>query len=309
VSNTGGATIGFSYVYDSLGRKTSETLASGAIRTFSYDAAGQLISEGRNTGPSYTTTYTYDAAGNRLSRATNGTTENYSYDNANKLLTAGSKSYTYDLAGNTVSVTNGSNVTNLTWDGAGRIKTIVGPNGLSNTNVYNGLGQRVSVIDSTGTRNLVLADDSIDSSVLSDGQATYQYAAGLVSEVRGGASKVLHSDSLGTTRAKSVSSGVVSDTLETDAFGNTIGSSGSVGAFGFAGQHGYQSDKDTGLQLGRPYRFGPGGSQDGRLNPWPRRQTPDDGNGFPVDSGVSKKYPGRKLTTQQAIDGGYIKKI
>jgi RHS repeat-associated protein len=81
---------------------------------------------------------------------------------------------------------------------------------------------------------------------------------GLVSEVRGGASKVVHADSLGTTRTLTDSSQSVTDSLETDAFGNVVTTAGNgvLGArpFGFAGQHGYQTDTDTGLmRLGHRY--------------------------------------------------------
>jgi len=43
----------------------------------------------------YSLAYAYDYAGNRTSRTLNGgTPESYTYDNANKLLTAGVKGYT-----------------------------------------------------------------------------------------------------------------------------------------------------------------------------------------------------------------------
>lgn len=95
-------------------------------------------------------------------------------------------------------------------------------------------------------------DDAIDSPVLSDGAATYRQAVGLVGEVRGGAKSYYSADSLGSTRAQTNASGNVSAMKETDAFGNvwlpgTVGVSASP--FGFAGQHGYQIDNDSGLQL------------------------------------------------------------
>ncbi len=48
--------------------------------------------------------YTYDANGNRLSKTINGVAESYTYDLADKMLTAGAKSYTYDAAGRTVGI-------------------------------------------------------------------------------------------------------------------------------------------------------------------------------------------------------------
>ena len=247
-----------SYQYDGLGRKAVETLASGATRVFGYDAAGQLTSETKNGANGYTATYSYDNAGNRATKSQNGSTDVYTYDAANKLQSVAgtnSKAYSYDNAGNVTAVTSGAGTTNLTWDGAGRVSAIDYPGGNSNAFAYNGLSQRVGKLDSGGQFGYTLASDSIDANVLADGQASYQYGAGLVSEVRGGVSKAYHADALGTTRAMSGASGTVTDELETDAFGNTVSSVGSTPSpFGFAGQHGYQTDADSGLmRLG--YRF------------------------------------------------------
>jgi len=80
--------------------------------------------------------------------------------------------------------------------------------------------------------------------------ASYTHGLGLVSEVRGGTSKFYHADALGSTRAITGSSQSVTDTRASDAFGNTFtpGTSGTTPTpFGFAAQHGYQSDVDSGL--------------------------------------------------------------
>ncbi len=51
-----------------------------------------------------------------------------------------------------------------------------------------------------------------------------------------------------------VVSPVISATLETDAFGSTLAATGAGTPFGFAGQHGYQSDANSGLmRLGHRY--------------------------------------------------------
>ncbi|MBC8135512.1 MAG: RHS repeat-associated core domain-containing protein [Fibrella sp.] len=127
------------------------------------------------------------------------------------------------------------------------------PSAATNAFVYNGLDQCIGKTDSTGTFSYSLADDSIDSDVLSDGAATYPFGNGLSGEVR---ARSYHADALGTTRATSDSTGAASSTLETDAFGNTWqpGTTGGQTPFGFAGQHGYQSDVDSGLaRLGHRY--------------------------------------------------------
>jgi len=53
-----------------------------------YDAASQLTSEVR---PGYSASYTFDGNGNRLSKTVNGVTEFYSYDDGDKLLSAGGR--------------------------------------------------------------------------------------------------------------------------------------------------------------------------------------------------------------------------
>ena len=241
----------YSYGYDNLGRKTSETLGGGDSTGYTYDAAGQLTSEARTGTVAYSIGYSYDYAGNRLTKTTGAGTEYYTYDDANKLLTAGTKSYSYDYAGNTTGVYNSttSTTTTLTWDGEERLKT-AGNGTFSDAYAYNGLDQRSGKADSAGTFSFLRAGDGIASPVLADGAATYNYGAGLTSEVRSGTSKFYQADALGSTRELTNSSGTITDAHETDAFGNTVASSGStLTPFGFAGQAGYQTDSDTGLKL------------------------------------------------------------
>jgi RHS repeat-associated protein len=247
VSVKSGTTITSSaYSYDSLGRKTSETTPSYAV-AYTYDNGGQLTGENRTGVAAYSASYTYDAAGNRASKMLGGTTEYYSYDNANKLLTAGGKSYSYDNAGNTTDVSWSGGSTSLTWDGAGRLKSSTSSGSTVNY-AYNGIGQRVQKTGGASA-SYILTDDSIDSEVLSDGAASFvRGASGLVSENRGGTSKFYHADALGSVKALTNASGAVTDAKSTDAFGLVVTSSGSTPTpFGFAGNHGYQQDSETGL--------------------------------------------------------------
>lgn len=251
-STSGGSTLQkFTYTFDNLGRKLTETTPAAAT-TWDYDAAGQLIDTVRTGSNAYTTSYTYDNAGNRATKVNNGSTETYAYNDAN-LLTgitgsggAASKSYTYDNDGNLTSVTTGGVTTTVTWDGAGRV-TQVANGTYTDTNTYNGLGQRVGTVDSLGTSAFVLADDRIDSDVLADGFATFQHGLGLESEVRSGVTRAYHADALGSTRVISAGSGASSATREMGSFGTLLSSSGVQSPFRFAGQHGYQYDVDSQL--------------------------------------------------------------
>lgn len=108
--------------------------------SYGYDATSQLTNE---TRPGYSAGYTFDGNGNRLSKTVNGATEFYSYDNGDKLLTAGQKSYQYDAAGRTTRVQLGiSQPTILTYDDEDRLKTLSGMSG-NHTYTYNGFDTRV----------------------------------------------------------------------------------------------------------------------------------------------------------------------
>lgn len=78
------------YIYDSLGRKTSETKGSQSPKVYTYDALNRITSQGK-TGS--VVSYTYDISGN-LTKLTypSGRTVDYGYDSvgqATKLDTAG----------------------------------------------------------------------------------------------------------------------------------------------------------------------------------------------------------------------------
>ncbi len=244
------------YTYRADGRKTGETLADGSVVSYGYDNAGQLTSESKVDSSSatiYSQSFTYDDAGNRASKTGGSTTELYTYDDANKLLAAGDKTYDYDYAGNVSSVTNTNTsvTTDLTWDGESRMTSISDGVSVNATYSYNGLGQRVSQVDSANNTFIYThQDDAVDSPLLSDGAATYTQGMSLVSEVRSGASKFYQTDGAGSTRAITSSSGTTTDTIDTDAFGNVMSATGSTPTpFGYSGNFGYKTDSDTGLML------------------------------------------------------------
>ncbi|ARU45002.1 hypothetical protein CCB81_12950 [Armatimonadetes bacterium Uphvl-Ar2] len=72
-----------------------------------------ILKKCRDARSGYNVDYTYDANGNRLSKTVNGVAESYTYDLADKMLTAGAKSYTYDAAGRTVGITAPVRTTDL----------------------------------------------------------------------------------------------------------------------------------------------------------------------------------------------------
>ncbi len=121
------------------------------------------------------------------------------------------------------------------------------PSSATNSFQYNGLGLRTRKVDSAGTNNYVCDGTGAASPVLADTNATYTPG---MSERRGGVSKFLHSDALGTTRGITNSTQTATDGLLFDAFGMSVSRTGTTPTpFGFVGAAQYQTDADSGLQL------------------------------------------------------------
>jgi RHS repeat-associated protein len=210
------------------------TCEDGETTTYGYDAASQLTSEIR---PGYNAGYKFDGNGNRLSKTVNGNTEFYSYDNGDKLLSAGIKTYTYDQAGRTTSVKVGMGAPSvLTYDDEDRLKTFMGQ-----TYTYNGFDTRVGKNGTTYHRD----GTGVTAPLISDSNATYTPG---ISERRGGVSTFLNAGLKDVAKQTDVS-GNVTATRKYDAYGMVIGSTGAwKGPFGYSGSAGYQED-ETGLQL------------------------------------------------------------
>jgi len=102
-------------------------------------------------------------------------------------------------------------------------------------------------VDSAGTATYKRDGAHVTAPVVSDGFATYTPG---ISERRSSTTKYYGADRLGTNSLETNSSQAVTATKTYDAFGMPVGSTGSSASpFGFAGQHGYQEDGDSGLKL------------------------------------------------------------
>ncbi len=95
----------FSYTYDAVGNRLSEVSTAGTT-TYSYDALSRL------TGVTYpdgeAVIYSYDSMGNRkaMTSTVSGSLA-YTYDAADRLLSAGADALTWDANGNLSSRTYG----------------------------------------------------------------------------------------------------------------------------------------------------------------------------------------------------------
>ena len=113
---------------------------------------------------------------------------------------------------------------------------------------YDAQGRRMSRTAGGVTTTYVRSGDTNGGQVLLDvagGSISAAYVLG--NELIGKGSEVNLVDGLGSTRQVTGSTGSITASSVSDAFGNTVASSGSVGEYGFAGTSGYRNDGDAGL--------------------------------------------------------------
>jgi RHS repeat-associated protein len=258
--------------YDATGNRLRETeLVGSRYRDYFYDDAAQLtrfterqIVGSQDPRGSYSDdpaiqddAYAYDAVGNRLSLTDNTTSEQilYTYDDFNKMLTAGNRSFTYDADGNCTSVAlqGGGTTRTYHWGYNNELLQITYGGGGTNTFTYDGIGRRVTKTDSTGSYSFIYDGDRI----ISDGHAVYTRAGSsrLISERRGNNSQWYHADGLTSARTLTNSSQTTIDTFRYDVWGDLAERTGNTPTpHQFVGALGYERDSDSGLmRLGFRY--------------------------------------------------------
>jgi RHS repeat-associated protein len=170
----------FDYTLDRVGNRvrTIERATRGQVitwdKTYEYDPLYRLteavFTPDYNPAQVYTSAFAYDAVGNRTSMTTNisdapntppapaPVTTEYTYNDANQMLTAGDTEFAYDNNGNRVSMIGAERVINYTYDFENRLAGAetfdVQPNGNLQYDstldfTYDGLGRRLQrgVID------------------------------------------------------------------------------------------------------------------------------------------------------------------
>lgn len=243
------------HTYDAVDNITEivETRGSAVTKTFGYDDIDQLISEDWSTG--YAADYEYDENGNRTKRTVGATVEDYFYDDGDKLTeikigATVTRSYDYDMSGRRTEMTDGGGTTYYAYDLGDRLTSITRSGLTTNSFGYNGFDTRVSKTDSTGTTAYKRAGAGVTSSLLKStiSGTTTDYTPGISSTVSS-TSTFMHSG-LKNSDEQSGSGGTIAASLQYDAFGKQVSSSGTwVGAFKYGGAYGYQTDPDHGLKL------------------------------------------------------------
>jgi RHS repeat-associated protein len=254
----------YAYTLGPVGNRLSMTEADGSSIQWAYDDAYRLVSE-RRYDSSNTVTYNahfeYDPVANRLSQNVNGLLIDFTYNNLDQLLTAGSTQYQYDGRGNLIRVNDGSNVTNYSWNAADRLVTVNNPSPTVQY-TYDADGRRVRQgVDSQITNYLWDETSRYGDVVLeagADGTVLASYMLGgteLLSQARAGNTSYYLHDGQNNVRALTDSTGNISDTYAYTAFGETYNQTGlSLSPYQYSDQ---QLDSLTGLYSLRARYYNP----------------------------------------------------
>jgi len=242
-------------VSDGLGRTVtkSEVTPSGpSTWGYTYTPDGRL-EDVRRDGV-LVAHYEYDANGNRMSVTRGAFSTSYSYDDQDRLLSAGDVSYAYDQAGDLQTRTQGGQVTAYRYDALGNLTGVDLPNGRHVTYTLDALGRRIErKVDGTLTQAFLYAPET------QGPVAQLNAAGGLVSRfvyatstsvpdyfTRGGHRYQIVRDDLGSPRlVVDTASGQVAEQLDYDEYGRTLTDTNpGLQPFGYAGG---LKDIDTGL--------------------------------------------------------------
>lgn len=251
-----------------------EAIPSGLNQTvieYSYDALSRLTAADYSDGTYFH--YVYDSVGNRLSEATEVYTTTYSYDDANRLVSAGGESYTWDDNGNLLA----DGVYTYTFNAVNRLIAVSSEGVEIGSYQYNGSGDRVS--QETGGETIYYKLDLAAglTEVLADNEHSYLYGNGRIAQYGETGSEYFLGDGLGSLRQLAGEYGDIRLTQTYRPYGEVLARAG-YGKSVFA----YTSEAvdSTGLVYLRARYYSPyppAGSLEsrGRAGGWTRGLWPD----------------------------------
>jgi RHS repeat-associated protein len=259
-TRSGSALASFGYTFNGEGQRLTETSPQGTT-SYAYDTLGRL------TGTTYpdtpAETFTYDAVGNRTTRTSNGVTTTYAYDDANELtsVTTGGvvATYTYDANGNRTRVVVGSVTTTYTYDTENRLTQLASGGNTIGLYAYDGAGNRVGKtaagLSTAYSLDLASGLPQVLTETTGSAISSYAYAGGPLELDRSGTTYWYLSDTLGSVRLVTDSTGASPATYAYSAFGSTRTSTGTLtNEVRFSGE---RTDTESGLEFLRARTYDP----------------------------------------------------
>ncbi len=197
---------------------------------YTYDPLGRLTSADYSDGQDFS--YTYDAAGNRLTQVIGSTTTTYSYDNANRMISVDGLTYTWDDNGNLIN----DGVNTYEYDIENRLTKITNAGGTS-LYAYNGLGDRLFQVVDIVTTHYTLDLNAGLTQVLTDGTNTYLYGLSRLGQMTTTITEYFLGDALGSVRQLTDLSGDITLSKSYTPFGEVIASTGTgESVYGYTGE-------------------------------------------------------------------------
>ncbi|MDA1014983.1 MAG: hypothetical protein O3A00_11105 [Planctomycetota bacterium] len=249
VNKNSSATVlsSFTYAHNTDGLRSSVTESDGSQVSYGYDPLHRLTSEVRTGTNPYNISYGYDPAGNRLNQVRNGVGTTYMYDDANRLLTAGSTTNTWNANGNLLSKTIGGVTTNFAYNFDDQLTSITGSTSVSFG--YDGLTRRVS--RTAGGVATSFFHDGVRITTEKQGvtmTAHYTYGRELLSRDDGTNYVYYLVDGLGSARQLTDGSQAIVTSYVFEGFGSIVAQTGAApNAYKFAATSAYRDDGDAGL--------------------------------------------------------------
>ena len=146
----GGVLASFVYSYQQNGRckqVLEQVFGSQSVVRYGYDFLNRLVREQRTGYAAYELQWVYDAAGNRVQQVRDGVVTNYTYDDDNRLLSAGSVTYAWDANGNMIERAVNGVFYRFQYDDDDQLTTVYWTQGNRRLTThlyrYDGLGRRV----------------------------------------------------------------------------------------------------------------------------------------------------------------------
>ena len=239
------------YTYRADGKLLHTSYPNGTYLDYMYDNAGRMIGMSwKKSDDSVINAYTYvlDPNGNHITEEktepygpTGFQTQNvsYTYNNVNRIITAGGTSYGFDANGNTISKGNNT----YQYDEFNRLTSISGD--LNTQYLYDGNGNRRSatvngiikryVLDLKGISKILVEIDGSNNP-----QNYYIYGLGLIARIdTGNQTHYFHYDYRGSTIAMTDVNESITHQYQYDDFGHILQSlEADNNSFKYAGQHG-----------------------------------------------------------------------
>ena len=252
-----------SYFYRDDNSLDNIKYANGTTCNFNYDEAGRLTSmyNFKSNGDTINFySYQLDPVANQLSTKQTEPfgsfplqpdSVNYSYNDANRLISAGNASFTYDKNGNLKTESGNGTTTNYNWDAEGRLTGITGK--INASYAYDGLGNRRSSSINGVQRKYVLDLNSSMSQVLveTDGNGNildyYIYGIGLIERIKadGTTTHCYHYDSRGSVIALTDQNQNITHQYSYGPFGELYQKQeADINPFRYVGQWGVSFDSD-----------------------------------------------------------------